>query len=192
MVSATCAEWFIAPDVPVTITVTGVPVVLELDPQPAMNIRPTASRQITLAPSTSFHLFDNALRFRLRAAKTMPSGASPEMGNQPVIPAITYPPGGATDDTESIIMELARLDPGLIVAGEKEQVTPVGATQLKAMAPLNPPLPVALTESVVDCPIAKLKLCDARINEKSPVVTALAGISVANKPLLSVGPPVVK
>ena len=114
------------------------------------------------------------------------------MGSQPVMPAITYPPGGATEDTDSISEELARLDPGVIVVGEKEQVIPFGAVQLNVIAPLNPPLPVALTERVVDCPIARLRVCVGTINEKSPVVAALAGISDANKPLLRVGPPAVK
>lgn len=50
----------IVPDVPVIVIVAGVPVVLELEPQPATNNKPTASRQIMLPQISSFHLFDSA------------------------------------------------------------------------------------------------------------------------------------
>ena len=92
----------------------------------------------------------------------------------------------------SVNVELAALDPGVIVVGEKAQVTPVGALQLKEMAPLNPPLAVALTDMLVDCPCATLALRGETTNVKSPVLTALAGTRVANKPLERVGPPAVK
>ena len=114
------------------------------------------------------------------------------MGGQPIIPATTYPPGGAIADVVSIKEELATLDPGVIVVGENAQVTPVGAVQLNEIAPLNPPLAVALTEMLVDCPWATVAISGETTNVKSPVVTALAGISVANNPLLSVLPPAVK
>ena len=193
MVSATGVVWLIAPDVPVTITVTVLPVdELELEPQPAVSSRPSASTHTIPDQSISFHRLTMDWRFRLRKANTIPSGARPEKGNQPIIPAVTYPPGGAIADVASINVELAMLDPGVIVVGEKEQVTPAGAVQLSEIAPLNPPLPLALTDISVDCPWARLRLCDETINVKSPVVTALAGIIVANKPLLRVGPPAVK
>ena len=190
MVSDTAVEWVIAPDVPVTITVTVLPVgELELEPQPAVSSRPSASTHTIPDQSISFDLLAMDWRFRLRKAKTIPSGAKPEKGNQPIIPAVT---GGAIADVASINEELAMLDPGVIVVGVNEQVTPAGAVQLSEIAPLNSPLPVALTDISVDCPWARLRLCDERINVKSPVVTALAGISVANKPLLRVGPPAVR
>ncbi|PYY12643.1 MAG: hypothetical protein DMG61_16030, partial [Acidobacteria bacterium] len=78
MVSATGVEWDIAPEVPVTITVTVLPAdELELEPQPAINSRPSASTHTMLDQSTTFQLLVIAWYFRLRKANTIPNGANP-------------------------------------------------------------------------------------------------------------------
>jgi hypothetical protein len=126
MVSATGAEWAIAPEVPVTITVTVLPAdELELEPQPAINNRPTASAHTKPDQRTTFQLLVIGWCFRLRRPNTIPKGANAENGNQPITPAMTYPPGGAIGDVVSIKVELTALDPGAIVMGEKAHVTPV-------------------------------------------------------------------
>ena len=174
-------------------TVTVLPAdELELEPQPAVNSRPSASTHTMPDQSTTFQLLVIGWYFRLRKPNTIPNGAKPENGNQPMAPAMTYPPGGAIADVVSIRVELAALDPGAIVVGEKAQVTPVGALQFKEMVPLNPPLGVALTDMLVDCPCATLAVSGDTTNVKSPVLTLPAGARVANKPLDRVGPPAVK
>jgi hypothetical protein len=90
-------------------------------------------------------------------------------------------------------VEAEALDPGVIVAGEKEQVTPAGGlAQVNEITPLNPPVSLALIEIMADCPGDTVALCGERDSAKSAVVVAVAGTSVANKPLVSVGPPAVK
>jgi hypothetical protein len=80
-----------------------------------------------------------------------------------------------------------------MVIGENAQVTPAGGfVQLKAMALLNPPVALALMETVVDCPGMTLALCAENDSAKSAPVAAAAGTRVANKPLVCVAPPAVK
>ena len=62
----------------------------------------------------------------------------------------------------------------------------------KEMVPLNPPLGVAVTDMLVDCPCTTLAVSGETTNVKSPVLTTPAGTRVANNPLERVGPPAVK
>ena len=90
-------------------------------------------------------------------------------------------------------VELEALDPGVMVIGENAQVTPAGGfVQLNAMALLNPPVALALTERVVDCPCVTVAVCVENDSAKSDPLAADAGTSVANKPLVCVAPPAVK
>jgi hypothetical protein len=80
-----------------------------------------------------------------------------------------------------------------MVIGENAQVTPAGGfVQLNAMALLNPPVALALTERVVDCPCVTVALCAENDSAKSDPLAADAGTNVANKPLVCVAPPAVK
>src|SRR5260370_22986644 len=194
MVRVTGVVWLIAPDVPVTITVTVlVAGLLELEPQPTVNSTPSTSRANALAEIPCFHAFGIGLRSRLRAANTIPKRPSPENGSQLVIPDTTYPVGGAIEAAVRVKLEGETLAPGVIVVGEKVQVTPAGAfVQLNEIVPLNPPLALALIEILVDSPGATVAACVERASVKPAVVTADPGTSVANKPLVCVLPPAVK
>ena len=89
-------------------------------------------------------------------------------------------------------MELAVLEPGVMVAGDKEQVTPFGFEHDKEIGPLNPPTALARTVSVADWPGPMVALCDESASAKSAVVAADAGTSVANNPVVCELPPAVK
>ena len=84
------------------------------------------------------------------------------------------------------------LDPGVMVAGDREQVMPAGWEQDKEIGPLNPPAALAPTVRVAAWPGATVALCAERVSEKSALVTVDAGTSVANKPVVCELPPAVK
>src|SRR5260370_16858144 len=97
MVRVTGVVWLIAPDVPVTITVTVlVAGLLELEPQPTVNSTPSTSRANALAEIPCFHAFGIGLRSRLRATNTIPKRPNPENRRQLIIPGTTYPLPPAT------------------------------------------------------------------------------------------------
>src|SRR5260370_41968038 len=123
MVRATVVVWLVAPDVPVPITVT-VWGFLELEPQPTVNSTPSTSRPKALAQMPCFHALGIGLRSRLRTASTIPNTPSPDNGSQPMIPDTTYPPGGGTEAAVRVRLDVETLDPGVIVVGDKAQVTP--------------------------------------------------------------------
>jgi hypothetical protein len=194
MVSVIGVVWLIAPEVPVTITATVLlAVFLELEPQPIVNSTPTSSAPSTPIRIVRFRNFDIGSRSLLRAAKATPNSPKPENGSQPINIPRPYPPGGATEAAIMVRLEVETLDPGVIVAGEKLQVTPDGGfVQLNEITPLNPPVALALIDTVVDCPGATVALCAEKANAKSAPVAADAGSNVANKPLVCVLPPAVK
>ncbi len=171
MVRATGVVWLVAPDVPVTITVTVWGFLLE--PQPTVNSTPSTSRPKALAQIPCFHAFGIGLRSRLRTANTIPNTPSPDNGSQPMIPDTTYPPGGGTLAAVRVKVDVETLDPGVIVVGEKAQVTPAGGlVQLNEIMPLNPPLALALIEILVDCPRTTVAVSGERASVKSAIVTA--------------------
>ena len=78
----------IAPDVPITIIVTVlgllVGLVLEVPPPQPRAKRLTTSS--TEAPALRTHFLPFAESFFLRPAKTIPTAPNPENGSQPIIP----------------------------------------------------------------------------------------------------------
>jgi hypothetical protein len=130
----------------------------------------------------------------LRVAKTIPNAPAPESDNQPIAIALNppYPPVGAVAAALNVKLDFAVLDPGVMVAGEREHVMPEGCVQNSEIGLLNPPTALALTVSMVDWPGVTVALCAERASEKSALVTVAAGTSVANKPLVCELPPAVK
>src|SRR5258708_38878802 len=95
MVRATGVVWLVAPDVPVTITVTVWGFLLE--PQPTVNSTPSTSGPKVLAQIPCFHDFAIGLRSRLRTANTIPNTPSPDNASQPIIQDTPHPPGSGTE-----------------------------------------------------------------------------------------------
>lgn len=56
--------------------------------------------------------------------------------------------------------------PGVMVAGESEQLIPVGAVHESVIAPLKPPVPVELTVTEAEPPAASDTVCVDRESEK--------------------------
>lgn len=84
------------------------------------------------------------------------------------------------------------VDPGEMVEGLKAQVMPDTEEQDSVIWLLNPPTALALMESVAEPPGATVADCADKLREKSALVTADAGTSVANRPLVWFAPPAVK
>jgi hypothetical protein len=94
---------------------------------------------------------------------------------------------------EIVKVDVAALDPGAIVAGDEEHVTPAGTCEHDSeIGLLSPPTALAPTVIVVDWPGVRVALCAESVSEKSAVVTAAAGTRIANKPEVWLLPPAVK
>jgi len=75
------------------------------------------------------------------------------------------------------------LDPGVMELGEKEHDNPVGKPEQESeIGLLKPPTALAFTASLADPPTDRVALCADNDREKSPVVAAEPGTSVANSP----------
>ena len=84
------------------------------------------------------------------------------------------------------------LDPGVIVEGDNEHVSPEGLVHVSEIGLLNPPTTLAPTVILVDCPADKVALWGETDSEKSALELVAAGVSVANNPCVWSLPPAVK
>jgi len=84
------------------------------------------------------------------------------------------------------------LDPGVMVEGDNEHVTPEGLVHVSEIGLLKPPTVLAPTVILVDCPADKVALCAETDSEKSALELVEAAVSVANRPCVWSLPPAVK
>jgi len=73
------------------------------------------------------------------------------------------------------------VDPGVIVVGLKEQVTPESEEQLSAIGLVNPPTPAALIVRSAELPRVTDRLGAERFREKFGPPTEDAGTRLANR-----------
>src|SRR5579872_1207102 len=185
MLTVTGTEWLIAPDVPVTVTVAVAFVglfaacLLELLlPHATVKLIPTTSSASMAINASPFPFVEPRL-LRPRVKK-VPKRPKPEISSIPVCP---YPPPGAVAAAAIVRVDEAVLDPGEIELGEKVQVRPVAGAQESAICPLKPPTAADAIDSLAVPPAVTVTLCAERFSEKF-VPAALAGTSVANRPLV--------
>jgi hypothetical protein len=135
----------------------------------------------------AFRALPDSMFFRL-APQTKPT--SPRPAN---VAGIMYPAGGTyVVPTEMVSCEVAVVPPGVIVAGLKAHVTPVGCpVQERLIAVLNPPEAVDEMFKFVEPPRATVAEGTDSCREKSFPADAV-GTSLANNPCVWVAPPAVK